>query len=177
VAAADVAVHLGREATADDVVAAASELAVVATGATWHPSLAAVARYLRGESDDVVGPRVVVQGGGKVGLTIAGALRRRGHEVTVIESGNVLALELGLPGRFRLVHDLEAAGVDLRTGTTELPDADTVVVTTPLAHDTSLADAIRDAGVNSIAIGDGIGPGMLEAANLAVAQLAFSLSI
>ena len=59
--------------------------------------------------DELVGP-VVVLGGGKAGLTLARRARSLGHAVTVVEPSAVLAVELGLPGRFRWIADLEAAG-------------------------------------------------------------------
>jgi 2,4-dienoyl-CoA reductase-like NADH-dependent reductase (Old Yellow Enzyme family) len=61
---------------------------------------------------------VVVLGGGKAGLSMAGFWARRGHAVTVLESSDVFAPQLGPPGRFRLVHDTEQLGVRLEPGAT-----------------------------------------------------------
>jgi 2,4-dienoyl-CoA reductase (NADPH2) len=180
VASADVFVRLGQAATTDGMTQAAPDVAIVATGAVWGASVAgaltlpALERWLRGENDDLVGQRVAVLGGGKAGLSVAAALVRRSRVVTIVEPTGVLGVELGLPGRFRLVHDLEASGVVI---TKELPvDVDTVVSATPTGRDTALADAARAAGLAVHTIGDGAGPGMLEAANLAVARLAVALA-
>jgi len=59
------------------------------------------------------GRRLVVLGGGKVGLSTAMFAASRGAEVTVLEPSSVFAPELGLPGRFRMVHEAGVAGVTL----------------------------------------------------------------
>jgi 2,4-dienoyl-CoA reductase (NADPH2) len=182
VATADgVFVRLGQPATVDDIVRAGPDVAVVATGATWGAPVAgaltlpALVGWLRGDDDDDrVGRRVTVLGGGKAGLSIADALVRRGRSVTIVEPTGVLGIELGLPGRFRRVHDLQTAGAVIAT---EAPaDADTVISAAPTGRDTALADAARAAGLDVHAIGDCAGAGMLEAANLAVARLAVDLA-
>lgn len=111
-----------------------------------------------------IGKRVVLLGGGKPALSLAQRLREAGHEVTILEAGTVPGWQLGLPGRFRLIHDVEAAGTAIHTTTTvtaiepgavhwlaadggeRRTDADTVIST--LAEpDTTLADALTAAGV------------------------------
>lgn len=98
------------------------------------------------------GGRLVVWGAGKAGLSVAGRCRGEGWEVTVVDEAGVPAPQLGLPGRFRLVHDLEVSGVDLRLGTRitrlapgavhlagdgmhDVVPADAVLVATPDARD------------------------------------------
>jgi hypothetical protein len=80
----------------------------------------------------------------------------------------VLAPELGLPGRFRLVHDTASAGVDLRPGTTELPDADSVLWIGP--------GPVRPApslpGIDVHVIGDASGTSGIAAALEAAARVA-----
>ena len=50
----------------------------------------------------------------RVGVLLAHTGRRTARlEVILIESTEMLCLELGLPGRWRLLHDLQAAGVVL----------------------------------------------------------------
>ena len=61
--------------------------------------------------------RVAILGGGKPGLTLALALRARGAAVTVVEPTAVFGTELGLPGRWRMVADAEAAGDHAASGT------------------------------------------------------------
>jgi 2,4-dienoyl-CoA reductase (NADPH2) len=63
-----------------------------------------------------LGRRVVVIGGGAVGVAIARFLADRGRRVTVLESGPWLAPELAIPRRWRALHELREQGVDLRTG-------------------------------------------------------------
>ncbi len=54
---------------------------------------------------------MAVRGSGKAALSIARRAHADGAVVTVVPDDPVLAPELGLPGRFRLVTDLLAAGV------------------------------------------------------------------
>lgn len=105
-----------------------ADAVVLATGPRWtRPSVPGAERVLappqlggwfRDGPDDAIGRRVVLLGGGKPALTLAGALAARGRDVTIVEETTVLGPELGLPGRFRLVADAEAAGVHLLTGST-----------------------------------------------------------
>ena len=44
-----------------------------------------------------------MRGSGKAAVSIALHAREDGHDVTLVPDGPVLAPELGLPGRFRLV--------------------------------------------------------------------------
>ena len=135
---------------------------------------------------------MAVLGGGKAGLSVAGALLRRGRAVSVIEPTDVFGLELGLPGRWRTVADLEASGVALiggavvesvnagvlrftAGGVSEEVKADTVIVAGGAQPDHSLADQLRTAGVAVHTVGDCTGISMLEGANLAAAELALSL--
>jgi 2,4-dienoyl-CoA reductase (NADPH2) len=132
---AGVAVHLGRGADAAALVAAGAEVVVWAAGATWDldpdlPGLGLVRDWLFG-GEDPFGPTLAIKGGGKASVTVAGVAARAGHEVTLVSPSPVLAPELGVPGRFRLVHQTAAAGVDLRPGTTEVPDADSVIAIGP----------------------------------------------
>jgi 2,4-dienoyl-CoA reductase (NADPH2) len=133
---AGVAISLRTTADAGSLAASGAEVVVWAAGATWEPAdpsvpgLGAVRDWLV-EGEDPFGPSVAVRGGGKASVTVAGALARAGHQVSLVSESPVLAPELGLPGRFRLVRDTAADGVDLRPGTTELPEADSVLWIAP----------------------------------------------
>ena len=135
---------------------------------------------------------VAVLGGGKPALTLAAFLAGRGSPVTVLEPTAVFGLELGLPGRFRLVADLEAAGVRLAgsaqvrsigdgvvsatiAGVDEQIKADAVVVTTGAHTDTTMVDALAAAGVRARPVGDCREVRQIEGANLDAAALALAL--
>jgi pyruvate/2-oxoglutarate dehydrogenase complex dihydrolipoamide dehydrogenase (E3) component len=143
-----------------------------------------------GDGDGVdVGGSVAVLGGGKPGLSLAGALLRRGRAVTVLETTGVFGVELGLPGRWRVVSDLETAGAVLignaevlsvdagvvhyqADGATHDLKADTVIVAGGARPEDALALRL---GAAVRAVGDCTGIGMLEGANLGAAELALSL--
>jgi 2,4-dienoyl-CoA reductase (NADPH2) len=202
---AGVHIELGHRATAGDVQAAGADAVVVATGAVWGvPSelaggdgvpvrtLPELRGWLEGGDDAGVGATVAVIGGSTAGLSVAGALLRRGRAVTVIEPSTVFGTELGLPGRWRIVADLEEAGAVLLGGATvdglapgavhvqvdgtgRDVKADTAVIASGAVPARGLADELSTSGVPVHALGDCAGPGFLESANLAAANLALSL--
>jgi 2,4-dienoyl-CoA reductase (NADPH2) len=200
---AGVEVELGRRATADAVREHAPDHVVVATGGRWSRpdvrgadlshvlTVADLRPWLDGE-DAVVGASVVVVGGGKAGASLADLLRRRERAVTVVEPTNVFCVELGLPGRFRLVADLEAAGVELVpefvleeitagevrgtvAGTARTIPADTVVLTADRTAVAPLVDELTGAGIPVHVVGDARVTAGLEGANLDVALLAMEV--
>jgi 2,4-dienoyl-CoA reductase (NADPH2) len=200
---ADVALEVGRTASVDEVAAFGADEVVVATGATWGTAAApggdqahvvpvpALTDWLADDDGPGgrVGPRVVVLGGGKPGVSIAALARQRGREVAVVEPTHVFCPELGLPGRWRVVPDLAAAGarlveratvvsigtsaVTVRTaeGDEDLP-ADTVIVTDAVTPRTELADALGAARIAARVVGDAAGIRRIEGANLDAAELA-----
>ena len=112
--------------------------------------------------------------------------------MTVVETTGVFGIELGLPGRWRIVADLEAAGASLighatvesidagvvhlhRVGGPAGGRADTVIVAGRAQPEQSLAEQLQAGGVAVHTVGDCTGIGMLEGANLAAAELALSL--
>jgi hypothetical protein len=99
---AGVEVHLGRALSAP----VAADVVVWATGAAWAPGLNELEGWTSGPST-----AVAVQGSSKAALSVALHVRQQGAEVTLRPDDAVLAPELGLPGRFRLVADAVAAGV------------------------------------------------------------------
>jgi 2,4-dienoyl-CoA reductase (NADPH2) len=103
-----------------------------------------------------VGKRVVVIGGGKVGLTLAESLKKNGHEVTIVEAskriaGDVMPTfkwrhttwieELGIPvltsARVRKVDEQGATVVDDKGKESVIP-ADSVVAAAPRVADQAL---------------------------------------
>ncbi|HEY2428072.1 MAG TPA: FAD-dependent oxidoreductase, partial [Acidimicrobiales bacterium] len=193
VAAAGVDVSLGREAAVEDVVAAGYDEVVVATGAAWEaPAGCMTVDRLRPwlvEDDGSVGRRVVVLGGGRPALSVAALCADRGRQVTVVADGAVLAPELGLPGRFRLVHEVGARGVELVSGVQVLevgPDGirhsrgsvecDTVIGASPGEGSSGLGDALAAAGAPVWMAGDCRSPRGVEGATADAATIAAALS-
>jgi NADPH-dependent 2,4-dienoyl-CoA reductase/sulfur reductase-like enzyme len=181
-----VSVELGAPVVAAE--AAGYDEVVVATGPLWVrppvPGGEAVRTVpeLREWFDTGAGLArgpLVVLGGGKVGLTIASLARSRGLEVTVVEPSPVLVPELGLPGRFRWVADVEAAGVELlpsselvsvgeggvvvSTGEVECEiRCEAVVQAGDRQSSSPLADSLRAAGIACRVVGDARAVGGLE---------------
>jgi 2,4-dienoyl-CoA reductase (NADPH2) len=205
----DVEVELGATVTADRVGRAGFDEIVVATGQHWAaprlpgadlpfvlpidaltPWLASAATAPHA----LVGTTVVVVGGGKVGLSLADLASRRGHVVTVLEPTTVFGAELGLPGRFELVAELEARGVTLRPecdvdafepavvvvraadGEVSRVAADSVMIATPTGPDRRLASDLDAAGIAYREVGDGRRFGLLEGALFDASELAALLS-
>ena len=200
---ASVDIAVGQTATVDAVRAFGADEVVVATGGVWGrpeipgADLAHVRTVpeLRGwleRDDDSVGARVAFLGGGKPALSIADLCIKRGRSVALIEPSGVFGSELGLPGRWRLVADLEAAGArlvghaDVETiepgavlvkveGATDRIDADTVIITSGVQPNSALADSLRAAGLSVHLVGDCAGFRRIEGANLDAAALALAL--
>ena len=203
VALQGVTVHVGERIDVDAVLASAADAVVVATGARWGlpaipgaelPHVHAVddlGAWLFG--DEEVTDDVVVLGGDLPGLGIAERAAAGGARVTVLEPSDVFGLHLGLPGRWRRVHDLRADGIVLAGGADIVeitPDAvrwrdldgdhetpATAVFTTLDADpDTSLADELRGRGVDVTVVGDAaVGAGLLEHAMRTALETAVAL--
>jgi 2,4-dienoyl-CoA reductase (NADPH2) len=202
---AGIALEVGRPATVVAVQAEAADEVILATGAAWGVaaevpgadlahvmSVPALSAWLCGDDSSLVGPRVVLIGGGKASITIADLAVRRGRQVIVVSPTNVFGEELGLPGRWRLVPDIERAGaqliadatveaitpeaVRLRTGdsTLDMP-ADTVIFTAAVTPDTRLAAELRGAGMRFHLVGDCNSVRHIEGANLDAASVALAL--
>ena len=130
-----------------------------------------------------LGRRIVVIGGGLVGVELAEFLAERGREVRILESGPRLAVEMAHPRRARVLDTLEQHGVvwETRATLTEIrPDevrfrrrdveadegwpVDHVVVATGLVPDPGPAAGLAAAGLPVTEIGDATGVGYLEGA-------------
>jgi 2,4-dienoyl-CoA reductase-like NADH-dependent reductase (Old Yellow Enzyme family) len=162
VGASGATVELGRRA--DVASTDGFDEVVVATGGAYGPL-----------DLDAQGARVSIRGGDIPGVRIAALYAEQGREVEVVEPSGVFARSLGLPGRWRLVPDLDAAGVALVTE--PALDADAVIEAGRAPADDALAREMRAAGRAVTVIGDANpeGLGRLEGGNLDVARLASRL--
>ncbi len=133
-----------------------------------------------------LGRRVVLIGGGLVGCELAEFLVERRREVCVLEDGPVLGVGFAHPRRWRVLYELREHGVRLETGVRVLEigsksvrferssedgsrsveeiAADSVLLTTGLVANRTLSEALRNAGVPIVEIGDGMGVGYIEGA-------------
>jgi NADPH-dependent 2,4-dienoyl-CoA reductase/sulfur reductase-like enzyme len=203
-----VTVRLDARLDADAVAAEGADTVVVATGAHWgRPSVPGAeldhvhtidaledglldAWLLDGAA---VGDDVVVLGGDLPGLGLAERAAADGARVTVLEPSDVFGLHLGLPGRWRRVHDLRADGIVLAGGadTVEITPtevrwrdldgdhatpATAVFTTIDVAPDTTLADDLRARGLDVRVVGDAaVGAGLLEHAMRTALESAVAL--
>lgn len=118
-----------------------------------------------------LGKRVTIVGGGLVGLELAEFLAERGREVTVIEAGRNLGIELSIVRRWRVLDHVRQLGVTLITqaDVTAIDThavhykvdeqsssclADTVVMATGITTDNSLTNSLIAAGHTVKDIGD-----------------------
>ncbi|MGQ0831638.1 MAG: oxidoreductase [Microthrixaceae bacterium] len=162
---AGVTIRLGIAAEAETVAASGADVLVWATGAAW-PSIEGMAGWLTGRKR-LTGP-VEIRGSSKAAVSLAMAAGSRGIATTLAPDDPVLAPELGLPGRFRLVADLRAAGVLVHDRTHPPSEAGTTFVVTPAPP---LAAPIV-AGVEVRSIGDAAGTTGLAEALAGAAEVA-----
>ncbi len=129
-----------------------------------------------------IGRRIVVVGGGLVGVELAEFLAERGRAVTVLEEGDDLATEMAHPRRWRTLHEARRHGVAFQTGATvtgittthveyrqgdgtHRAVADTVVLAGGIQPDASLGERIREAtGLDVDVIGDAATTGYIQGA-------------
>ncbi len=136
-----------------------------------------------------IGKRVVVIGGGLVGVELAEFLGERGRDVIVLEESQTLASEMALPRRWRALHNLREHGVQLLTDATveEISDAgvrysrygerqiaaaDHVIIATGVVENRSLAAALALLAPELHLLGDCKGVGYIEGAILDANQVA-----
>ncbi|HEV2369717.1 MAG TPA: FAD-dependent oxidoreductase [Acidimicrobiales bacterium] len=136
-----------------------------------------------------IGRRVVVVGGGLVGVELAEFLAERGREVTVLEASGYLAPEMAFPRRTRAVHELARLGVRTEREATVLKigadavtflqadqeasvPADHVIYAGGVEPDTSLAESLSDAGYQVHTAGDCAEVGYIQGAIHSAAAVA-----
>ena len=128
-----------------------------------------------------LGRRVVVVGGGLVGVELAHFLAERGRQVTVLEETTDLGVELAHPRRWRTLHEARALGVIFETEASLVAvdedhvhwrrstdeqsiRADTVILATGVQTDSVAAERFADLGVEVRVVGDRATIGYIEGA-------------
>ena len=128
-----------------------------------------------------LGKRVVIVGGGLVGLELAEFLLARGRQVTVLEPGERAGIELSIVRRWRVLDAVTSHGtLHLRAqvsaitrhevlwtdkaGTQQSTAADSVVLATGAEADDTVALALADFGVPLQRMGDCAGVNYIEGA-------------
>jgi 2,4-dienoyl-CoA reductase (NADPH2) len=128
-----------------------------------------------------VGKNVAIVGGGLVGVELAEFLAERGRQVSVIEEQEKFGVELALVRRWRVLHELKELGViminkaavrNIGESTVELDidgapvdiDADTVILASGARGDSSLAEQVRELGIEVHIAGDCGDVGYIEGA-------------
>lgn len=137
-----------------------------------------------------VGKRVVIIGGGLVGIELAEFFSERNREVTVLERGPKVATEMALPRRWRVLHELRARRVTMRTsvrvdeitetgvvytpadGKRQTAPADTIVIATGATGNPDLAESLAGLAPKIHVLGDCGGVGYIEGALMDAARVA-----
>lgn len=119
----DVEVRLNERCDLGDLSGYDAEAVIIATGGTWaRPALPGAdadhvltVDALRPvfEGRRKLGREVVILGGGRAGVGLADYCLGEGHSVTLLEASAVFAEQMGLPGRWRIVHELCERGAQL----------------------------------------------------------------
>ncbi len=128
-----------------------------------------------------LGKRVVIIGGGLVGLELAEFLIDRDRQVTVLEPSDKPGRELSIVRRWRVLEAVETHGTLQRSavvneitgdavkwtdseGNPQSSAADSVVMALGAGPDTSLADALTAEGLSVHSVGDCLALGYIEGA-------------
>jgi 2,4-dienoyl-CoA reductase (NADPH2) len=139
-----------------------------------------------------LGKRVVVIGGGLVGLEVAELLSERGREVTVVEPSANLGAELSVVRRWRVLHTLAEHGVRLLKNTTvtaierdavicessegsSREAAHNVIIAMGAHSDASFATRLCERGISAMSVGDCAEVGYIEGAIRSAREIALAL--
>jgi 2,4-dienoyl-CoA reductase (NADPH2) len=194
IARSTVSVELSHSVDTDEIAALDPEAVIVATGATAYTS-PALPELLADPTAPPVGRRIIIVGGGLAAIQIAEFLAAQDRFVTVLETGRVIAPEVGLKRRTehmdrldRLavplhvraeIHEITDGGVSFTPygGTRRDLAADSVVVAGRPEADTTLFDALTDRlpGAKVHAVGDCTGLGLIRKATEDGARAACSI--
>ncbi|MCP4040235.1 MAG: FAD-dependent oxidoreductase [bacterium] len=131
-----------------------------------------------------IGKRVAIVGGGLVGCELAEFMVERGREVRVFDSKPVFATQMAHPRRWRVLHELRKAGVELHAetrvtqidansvhyvGVSEdaqpmIAAVDSVIIAEGLVSNPETVASLDSAGVPVVVIGDAGGVTYLDGA-------------
>ncbi|MDP8206899.1 MAG: FAD-dependent oxidoreductase [Candidatus Electryonea clarkiae] len=173
----NIELHLGQHVTADNILDEHPEHVILATGSvSIIPEINGMEDAVI--SDDVLlnkrdtGQRVLVVGGGMIGLETAEYLADKGKDVTVVEILDEVAGDMEPITRKLLLKSLKSKDVVIRTKTTIqgilkgtvsakskngdliLGEFDTVVIATGVVPENSFEKELRAAGIEFQSIGD-----------------------
>lgn len=178
-----VEIRLGKRATKADILAEEPEVVVVASGSTEiiprdmsgiAQKNVATARQVIKESVEI-GDRVVVVGGGLVGLETAELLVQKGKGTTVVEMLDRVGSDMGFISRRFLLQRLTGQGVGIETSTKaeavtdrglvvtckegrKLIEADTIVMAVGASPNNELTDELKKKVSELYVIGDASEP-------------------
>ncbi len=183
---APIEVRTGQEADAEAVRALRPDHVIVATGARpvippipgLEGALTAADVLERGAG---AGRRVLVLGGGLIGIEVAEWLARRDVEVVVVELLDDVARDMEAITRAMTLKRLQSTDIAVHTGTRltrieggeafvqpadggderSLGTVDTVVVAVGVRPDRALAEDLRGAGLTPVVVGDADRPGQV----------------
>jgi 2,4-dienoyl-CoA reductase-like NADH-dependent reductase (Old Yellow Enzyme family)/thioredoxin reductase len=176
--------RLSTEATVDAILAEKPYLVVIATGAKpAELSIPGLENPLTGEEvltgKKTVGKRVLIIGGGMVGLECAEFLAERDHEVTVVEILDDIARDMEPITKKLTTRNLERLNAGILTGTkicrfkdktafilkeneeVSLGEFDSVVAAVGTTPVDGLVSPLREKGINVEVIGDAKAPGQI----------------
>ena len=139
-----------------------------------------------------LGKRVAVIGGDLAGCELAGFLVERGRKVTILESGQGLAADMGITRRWRVLADLRQSGVEMITeakyeeitgegviitknGERQTIKADTVIVAEGMQPDTRFFQALEGKVPQVYQAGDCAGLRLIRGATLDGASIGVKL--
>lgn len=172
---------LGKEATAEEVLAAKPDAVVVATGAEpYVPQVPGITQKNVVNAWDILsgkakaGQNVIVAGGGMVGVETAEFLASQGKKVTVIEMLNKIAADIGATTRWIILERVQKLGIPLLTqtklvriegnkvvtdknGQEQVLTADTVVLALGVVSNKKLAEQLQGK-VECYTVGDCVQP-------------------
>src|SRR5581483_11984662 len=136
-----------------------------------------------------IGKRIAIIGGDLAAIELAEFLAKRGRDVAIFASGELIAPEIGPKRRLEHEKRLERLHVSINSraepvaivptgveidvlGKKSLVRADTVIIAGEPIADTALHDTLAAAGISSHAIGDATGLGLIVKAIYEGAELA-----